>query len=102
MIDTRREVAEGRFRTLVLSWLNSLPPGGWEGMSHQLGEELGAFGDRHRLSAYVPACPARKVAGFLADSGFALTFRRTKSERLIRLTPAGAVRKRRRAATRDS
>lgn len=89
MIDNRLEMAEERFRTLLLKWLVHLPPGGWEGTSHQLGDELYAFGERHRLFAYVPLCPGRKVAdlsGFLSDNGFVLTHRRSKSQRTLRFT----------------
>lgn len=80
----RREMAEGRFRTLLLKWLTKLPPDGWEGTSHQLGDALYAFGERHRLYAYVPLCPGRKVAAmseFLSANGFTLTHRRTKHVR---------------------
>lgn len=89
MIDNRFEMAEERFRTLLLKWLDNLPPDGWEGTSHQLGDELAAFGDQHRLFAYVPLCPGQKVAGmamFFSDNGFALTHRRTKRQRTLRVT----------------
>jgi hypothetical protein len=88
MTDDRIEQAEGRFRALVAKWLAELPADGWEGTSHQLGDDLAAFGKRHRLYAFVPTCPARKVAA-LADlraAGFALTHHRTKSERTVRFT----------------
>ena len=87
MIDSRLEQSEGRFRTLLLKWLAKLPAGGWEGTSHQLGDALYAFGERHRLYAFVPTCPGRKVAdlsGFLSANGFTLTHHRTKSERTMR------------------
>jgi hypothetical protein len=90
MHDSRVGLLEGRFRTLRTTWLAELPAGGWEGTSHQLGDELAACGERHRLCAYVPACPVRQVAGLLtgvlANRRFALTTRRTKSERLNRIT----------------
>jgi hypothetical protein len=89
VIDTRLEAAEERFRTLLLRWLAKLPPDGWEGTSHELGEELDGFAERHRLFAFVPLCPGRKVAGmvtFFAAHGFALTHRRTKHARTLRFT----------------
>lgn len=91
MIDNRLEMAEERFRTLLLKWLAKLPSDGWEGTSHDLGDELHAFGDRHRLYAYVPLCPGRKVAGlsgFLSDNGFTLTHHRTKNQRTLRFIRA--------------
>ena len=87
MTDDRRATTEGRFRALVLKWLAKLPPAGWEGTSHQLGDELAAFGERNRLYSFVPTCPTRKVAALGADlraAGFALTTRRTKQERTVR------------------
>lgn len=90
MIDRYKQL-EGRFRTLLLKWLASLPPEGWAGTSHELGDELYIFGERHRLVAYVPLCPGRKVADlaeFLSENGFALTHRRTKHARTLRVTRA--------------
>ena len=49
--------------------------------------------DRHRLVAYVPLCPGRKVAdlcGFLSDNGFALTHRRTRHVRTLRFNRSGS------------
>lgn len=89
MIADRLELAAERFRTLLLKWLAKLPPEGWEGTSHQLGDELYSFGERHRLAAYVPLCPGRKVAdlsGFLSDNGFTFTHRRTKHARTLCFT----------------
>ncbi len=89
MIDARREMSEGRFRELLLKWLAKLPADGWEGTSHDLGDELAAFAERHRLFAFVPICPGRKVAGmgpFLPAHGFALTHHRTKHTRTLRFT----------------
>lgn len=79
----RRELAEERFRALLLKWLATLPPDGWEGTSHQLGDELAAFDERHRLYAFVPTCPTRKVAalsGLLSDNGFTLSRHRPTAE----------------------
>ena len=87
MIDDRREMTEGRFRELLAKWLAKLPADGWEGTSHELGEELDSFAERHRLFAFVPLCPGRKVAGlvpFLSAHGFALAHRRTKQARTLR------------------
>jgi len=87
MSDSRLEMAEGRFRTLLLKWLVELPPDGWEGTSHELGDELAALADRHRLVAYVPLCPGRKVADltrFLSENGFVHTHRHTKHARAVR------------------
>jgi hypothetical protein len=86
MLADRRQQADARFRTLVLNWLESLPPGGWEGTSHELGDALAAFADRRKLVAFVPTCPARKVAVLAGFHGFALTHRRTKHARTIRLS----------------
>ena len=89
MIDDRQELAEGRFRELLAKWLANLPAGGWEGTSHELGDELKSFGERHRLFAFVPVCPGRKVAGmmpFLSANGFTLTHHRTKHTRTLRFT----------------
>lgn len=89
MIESRREQAEGRFRSLLVKWLASLPPGGWEGTSHDLGHELDAFAGRRRLVAYVPLCPGRKVTAlteFLSENGFTLTDHRTKHARTLRFT----------------
>ncbi len=60
-----------------------------EGTSHELGEELDSFIEWHRLFAFVPICPGRKVAGmrpFLSVHGFTLTFRHTKHARTRRFT----------------
>lgn len=87
MIDDRREMAEGRFRELLAKWLAKLPAGGWEGTSHELGDELDSFAERHRLCAFVPICPGRKVLAlipFLSAHGFAVTPRRTKHARTLR------------------
>jgi hypothetical protein len=89
VIDTRLEAAEERFRTLLVKWLSKLPTGGWEGTSHELGDELDKFAERHRLCAFVPLCPGRQVArmtAFFTAHGFALTHRRTKSARTLRFT----------------
>jgi hypothetical protein len=89
MTNSRSEMAEQRFRTLVLKWLASLPPGGWEGTSHDLGNALHAFGERHRLSAYIPLCPVRKVvnlSGLLTVNGFTLTHHRSKHARTLRFS----------------
>ena len=89
VIDDRREMVEGRFRTLLVKWLAKLPADGWEGTSHELGYELDSFGERHRLFAFVPICPGRKVAGmvpFLSANWFALTHHRTKRTRTLRFT----------------
>lgn len=89
----RRQLADARFRTLVLKWLAELPLDGWEGTSHDLGEVLTAFTERHRLIAFVPTCPGWKVAdlsAFLTDNGYTLTHRRTKQERTLRITRVGA------------
>ena len=89
MLDDRRETSETRFRTLLVRWLAKLPPGGWEGTSHDLGDELDTFAERHRLVAFVPLCPGRKVAGmlpFLSAHGFTLTHHRTKHTRTLRFT----------------
>jgi hypothetical protein len=86
---TRRDMAGERFRTLVLGWLAELPAGGWEGTSHDLGDELAAFAERTRAVAFVPLCPGRKVAALaavLVDSGFAITHHRSKHARTLRLT----------------
>lgn len=91
MTDSRVEMAEERFRTLLLKWLADLPADGWEGTSHDLGDELSAFGEQHRLAAYVPLCPGRKVAGMtslLSENGFTLTHCRTKNARTLRFTPS--------------
>ena len=83
----RDEMAEGRFRELLVKWLAKLPAGGWEGTSHELGEELDSFAERHRVVAFVPLCPGRKVTGmgsFFSANGFALTHRRTKHARTLR------------------
>jgi hypothetical protein len=93
MLADRQTQADARFRTLMLAWLDSLPPGGWEGTSHELGDALAAFADRNRMVASVPLCPARKVAalaGVLADHGFALTRRRSKHARTLRFTRSTA------------
>ncbi len=85
----RDEMAESRFRTLLVKWLAKLPPDGWEGTSHELGEELDSFAERHRLVVFVPLCPGRNVAGmvqFLSANGFTLTHRRTKHARTLRVT----------------
>ena len=87
MIDDRREMSEGRFRELLVKWLAKLPADGWEGTSHELGYELDSFAERHRLVAFVPLCPGRKVAAmgpFLSAHGFALTRHRTKHTRTLR------------------
>ena len=87
MIDDRQELAEGRFRELLAKWLANLPAGGWEGTSHELGEELDSCAERHRLFAFVPLCPGRKMADmvpFLSAHGFTLTHRRTKQARTLR------------------
>lgn len=92
MLTDRRETAEGRLQTLLVRWLASLPPDGWEGTSHELGDELDAFAERHRLVVFVPLCPGRKVAGMtqlLAAHGFTLTQRRTKHARTLRVTRTG-------------
>ncbi len=89
MIDDRREMSEGRFRTLLLKWLANLPPDGWEGTSHELGDDLAEFADRHRLVTFVPLCPGRKVAGmgpFLSAHGFTFTHLRSKHARTLRFT----------------
>ncbi len=89
MLADRRQLADARFRTLLLKWLAELPADGWEGTSHQLGDALNAFGERHRLYAFVPTCPGPKVAAlteFVADRGFTLTHRRTKRTRTLRLS----------------
>jgi hypothetical protein len=90
----RREQSEGGFRTLLLKWLGSLPSEGWEGTSHEAGEELAAFDKRHGLYAYVPISAGKTVAGltaFLTANGFTLTHHRTKQARTLRVTriPAG-------------
>lgn len=85
MPDDRFDLLEARFRKLLAAWLKSLPAGGWEGTSRQLGNDLAAFSQRHQVYAYVPTCPTRKVELALAGSGFALTNYRTKSERLVRI-----------------
>jgi hypothetical protein len=54
MLTDRRELAEGRFRILMLKRLAKLPLGGWEGTSHELGEELNSFAERRRVVAFVP------------------------------------------------
>jgi len=85
----RDEMAESRFRTLLLKWLEQLPTDGWEGTSHELGDDLAEFADRYRLYAFVPLCPGRKVAGmvpFLSANGFILTHHRTKHARTLRFT----------------
>lgn len=82
----RGEMAEQRFRNLLLKWLAKLPPDGWEDTSHELGDALYTFGERHRLSAYVPLCPVRKVADlaeFLSANGFTLAHRRSKHARYL-------------------
>lgn len=92
MTADRQSLMEGRFLALLVKWLAKLPPDGWEGTSHQLGDELAACGERHRLYAFVPTCPGRKVAdlsGFLSANGFTLTHRRTKSDRTMRFTRTG-------------
>ncbi len=89
MIDDRREMSEGRFRELLVKWLAKLPADGWEGTSHELGYELDSFAERHRLFAFVPICPGRKVAGMvplLSANGFTLTHHRTKHTRTLRFT----------------
>jgi hypothetical protein len=89
MLTDRRHLADARFRTLLLKWLAELPADGWEGTSHDLGEMLAAFAERHRLIAFVPTCPGRKVAdlsAFLTDNEYTLTNRRTKQERTLRIT----------------
>ncbi len=92
MLIDRRVVAEHRFRTLLLTWLAELPPDGWEGTSHELGDALAAFADRRRLVAYVPTCPGPKVAelaGLLPVNGFTLSHRRTKHARTLRFSRTG-------------
>lgn len=87
MFDDRREMSEGRFRELLVKWLAKLPADGWEGTSHELGYELDSFAERHRLFAFVPICPGRKVAGmvpFLSAHGFILSHHRTKRARTLR------------------
>ncbi len=94
MLADRRQLADARFRTLLLKWLAKLPPDGWEGTSHDLGEVLAAFADRHRLIAFVPTCPGRKVAdlsGFLSANGFTLTHHRTNRTRTLRFTTGPTV-----------
>ena len=94
MLTDRREMVEGRFRALLMKWLAALPPDGWEGTSHELGDELHDFGERHRLHAYVPLCPGRKVAALswlLSANGYAFTCRRTKHARTLRFTRDGAA-----------
>ncbi len=93
MLTDRRERADARFRVVLLKWLGSLPAAGWEGTSHELGEELAAFAERHRLIAFVPTCPGRavaKLAGFLADSGYALSHNRTSAARTLILRAVGS------------
>ncbi len=87
MLTDRRQFADTRFRTLRMKWLAELPPDGWEGTSHELGEVLATFADQHRLIAFVPTCPGRQVAGlvpFLTVIGFTLTHNRTKHTRTLR------------------
>lgn len=106
MLTDRREQAESRFRTLLSAWLASLPPSGWEGTSHGLGDALAAFAERRQLGAYVPHCPGPRVAalaGFVAGRGFALTHHRTKHARtfrLARLPPAAGIQARRNRSSR--
>jgi Ser/Thr protein kinase RdoA (MazF antagonist) len=85
----RRAILETRFQTLLLTWLAKLPPVGWEGTSHQVGEELEAFDRRHRQYALVPTCPGRNVAAlsnFLATAGYIVTHRLTKHARTLSFT----------------
>lgn len=75
------------------AWLAELPVGGWEGTSHELGDALDSFAERHRLFAFVPLCPGRKVlalASSLSADGFAVTPRRTKHARTLRFTRSPA------------
>lgn len=83
----RRQLADTRFRTLVLKWLASLPPSGWEGTSHELGEVLATFAEQHRLIVFVPTCPGPKLAdlsAFLTENGFTVTHHRTRHARTLR------------------
>jgi hypothetical protein len=85
----RDEMAESRFRTLLLKWLAKLPPDGWKGTSHELGEELDSFAERHGLYAYVPISAGKKVAGmtaFISANGITLTHRRSKHARTLRFS----------------
>jgi hypothetical protein len=87
MLTVRRERADARFRVVLLRWLAKLPVAGWEGTSHELGQELAAFAERHRLIVFVPTCPGRavaKLAGFLADNGFTISHNRTSTARTVR------------------
>ena len=83
MLD-RREVSEGRFRTLVLKWLAKLPADGWEGTSHQLGDALHTFGEGHRPIAFEPTCPGRWRAGYVQTARNFLAFVHVSST-MIRL-----------------
>jgi hypothetical protein len=89
MLQTRREVSKGRFRSLMLKWLASLPAAGWEETSHELGQALAAFAERRKLVADVPLCPGGKVAGlygFLSENGFPLAHHRSEHARTLRFT----------------
>lgn len=88
----RRQRADTRFRTLVLKWLASLPPTGWEGTSHELGEVLAAFAEQHRLVVYVPTCPGSNVAdlsALISENGFTFTHHRTKHTRTLQFRRNG-------------
>jgi hypothetical protein len=92
----RDEMAERQFQTLLLKWLGKLPPDGWEGTSHQLGDELDSFAERRRLCAFVPLCPGRKAAGMvphLTANGFTITHRRSKHARTLRFARLPSARR---------
>jgi len=92
MLDDRRQLVESRFRTLLLKWLSSLSPGGWEGTSRQLGDVLAAVAERHGIYAYAPISAGKKVAvmsAFITANGFTLTHHRTKHARTLRFTRTG-------------
>lgn len=93
MLTDRLERADARFRVLLLKWLAALPAAGWAGTSHELGEQLSAFAERHRLIAFVPTCPGRavaKLARFLADCGFTVSHHRTKAARTVSVRAVGS------------
>jgi hypothetical protein len=83
------------FPQILASWLQKLPPSGWEGNIFELQIALNNSAMRHSIYAFVPSQNAlgvriRAEKAVIEAHGFELVSLRTAKQRAIRIAPKAA------------